>query len=245
MSTADKKWIGLPIIIVLFSALILAGCTKPEIITDPMSLNVTAAATDSSAFIEAGCIDPGNGRLNCSSIGLEEKFSCEEVRVPDNLGGLSPKVPIVECNVLIKNQTDDNAGIVREGCLWPLFRKYVIIEDGEYKIIGTKEEFIQFFAPVESPEEALAFAVALTNSYAVYNLTIPSNYNVFVSKIRTTYVEETDIGFKVHLFFSQSCGCGNHPYYSIDYLVNNSGEIKETSSEKIYENPEFAGLCVD
>lgn len=246
MSNTDKREIGLSIIVVLSLAMVLTGCLKPQIITDPLSLNVTAASTDASAFIEAGCIDTRNGRLNCSSIGLEERFSCESIWVLDDLGGLSPNVPIVECDVLIENWTGNaDAGIVHEGCLQPLFRKYIVIENGEYKLIGNKEEFVRFFAPVESPEEALAFAVALTNSYAIYNLTIPESYNVFVSSIKTTYVEKTDAGFKVHLFFSQFCGCGNHPYYSVDYLVNTSGEVKEISSERIYENPELTGLCID
>jgi len=246
MSTVDKRGIGLSIIITLSLAVILAGCVKPQIITDSGSLNVTATATNASAFIEAGCIDQGNGWLNCSSIGLEERFSCEEMRIPNSLGGLSPNVPIVECNVLAENWTGDTTtGIVHEGCLQPLFRKYIVIEDGEYKLIGSKEEFIQSFAPVESPEEALAFAVALTNSYAVYNMTLSESYTTFVPKIRTTYVMETNMGFNVHLFFSQFCGCGNHPYYTIDYTVTRAGDVNETSSEKIYENPEFAGLCVD
>jgi hypothetical protein len=247
MSTVDKRGIGLSIIIVLSLAVILAGCLKPRIITDSGSLNVNAAATDASAFIAAGCVDTGNGWLNCSSIGLEKNFSCESIRVPDDLGGLSPKTSIVECNALVENQTDDaTAGIVREGCLQPLYRKYIVIEDGKYKLIGSKEEFIQSFAPVESPEEALAFAVALTNSYAVHNMTLPESKIIFfVSSIRTTYVEETDNGFKVQLFSQQFCGCGNHPYSSIDYAVTRPGGVNETSSEKISENPELYGLCID
>jgi hypothetical protein len=246
ISNINKREIGIPIIIVLSLAVILAGCVKPEIITDNGLLNVSAAVTDASAFIQAGCIDTGNGWLNCSSIGLEERFSCESIQVPNDLGGLSPKVPIVECNALVENWTDEEtAGIVREGCLQPIYRKYLIIEDGEYRLIGTKDEFINFFAPVESPEEALAFAVALTNSHANYNITIPEDYTTFVSKIRTTYVEKTDAGFNVHLFLSQICGCGNHPYYSVDYTVTQVGWGNITSSEKIFENPAMSNMCID
>jgi len=247
MSPMNTERTGFLIVFVSVLAVILVGCVQqPKIITDSMSLNVTATITDASAFIEAGCIETGNGWLNCSSIGLEKMFSCEEIKVPGDFGGLSSKVPIVECNVLVENWTGDmDVGIMHLGCLYPLFKKYIIIENGEYKLIGSKEEFIQFFAPVESPEEALGFAVALTGSYPVYNMTIPESYKVFVSEIKTTYVKESDGEFNVHLFNMQICGCGNHPYYSIDYIVTRAGEVNTMSSERIYENPQFSDMCVD
>jgi len=246
MASRYMKGIVFSVIIISVLAVILAGCLRPNIITDSGSLNVTATVTNTSVFIEAGCIEQKNGWLDCSSTGLDKRFSCEEMWVPKGLGGLSPKVQIVECNVLAKNGTDDTtAGIVRLGCMWPLFRKYIIIEDGEYKLIGTKDEFIKFFAPVESPEEALAFAVALKDSYPDYNMTIPERYVVLASEIRTTYVEESGGNFKVHLFDMQSCGCGNHPYYSVDYTVTRAGDVSETSIENIYQNPNLIGLCVD
>ena len=245
----DKRMFLLISVSILMGAVLLSGCLKPQIITDSLSLNVTAAATDASAFIEAGCLkngDWGNRGLDCSSIGLEERFSCENIKIPDDLGGLSPNVPIVECTFISKNWTgEEDEGIVREGCLRPEFRKYIIIEDGEYRLIGSKEEFVRSFAPVESPEEALGFAVALTTAYTDYDITIPNGARTFTSEIRTTYVEEGDGGFNVHLFDAQSCGCGNHPYYSIDYIVTFAGEVNQTSSEKVYENPLFIGLCVD
>jgi len=246
MASMDAKGIVFSVISISVLAIIMAGCLRPNIITDSGLLNVTATATNFSVFIEAGCIEQGNGWLDCSSTSLDKRFSCEEMWVPKGLGGLSPKVQIVECNVLAKNEIEDTtAGIVRLGCMLPIFRKYIIFVDGEYKLIGSKEEFIQFFAPVESPEEALAFALALTGAYADYNMTIPEGYVVLASEIRTTYVEESGGNFKVHLFDMQSCGCGSHPYYSVDYTVTLAGDVNEISTEDIYQNPKLIGLCVD
>jgi hypothetical protein len=234
--------------LLLIISVIAVGCLQqpPEIINDSGALNASATATNASAFITAGCTEKGNGELNCSAIGLEKRFSCENIRVPDGLGGLSPGVPIVECTVLARNWTGGtDAGIVREGCMLPLFRKYIVIEDGGYMLIGSKAEFVRFFAPVGSPEEALGFAVALTNSHPAYNLTIPQGYNVYVSKIRTTYVEKTDDGFDVRLFLQQFCGCGSFPYYAIDYHVTLAGGVNETASERVCEDPKLAGMCID
>jgi hypothetical protein len=79
----------------------------------------------------------------------------------------------------------------------------------------------------------------------MYDIKIPPHYVVFVSKIEATYVKQTSEGFRVHLFDYQLCGCGPHPYYAVDYLVTETGEIKEISREEIYKDPMKDGLCVD
>ena len=63
-------------------------------------------------------------------------------------------------------------------------------------------------------------------------------------KIETTYVEEVEEGFKVHLFNYRLCGCGTHPHYAVDYLVTKTGEVKEIFKQEIYEDPLFTA-CVD
>ena len=195
---------------------------------------------DISSFIEAGCTKE-NDHLNCSSIKLEEEFSCERIVIPSQyMGGLTPKVPIVEC--MFRNWSIE--GFYAGGCLIPLFKKYIVLSNGEFLSLKNEEEFKKFFAPVETKEEALSFAVALTDSYPLYEINIPPHYVVFVPKIETTYVEEVEEGFKVHLFNYKLCGCGTHPHYAVDYLVTKTGEVKEIFKQKIYEDPLFTA-CVD
>jgi hypothetical protein len=201
---------------------------------------------DVSAFIKAGCVQEGES-LNCSKINLEEKFSCERIIPPSGaLIGLSPALPIAECTFINRNASTTSAGISRKGCRLPLYNKYIVLtSDNEFKEIATKEAFQKFFAPVEKPEEALSFAVALTKSYPRYKITIPKEFRVFVSKIKDTSVKKIGNGYQVHLFDYQVCGCGPHPHYTVDYTVTKTGEVTETSREKIYEDPKQDGLCVD
>lgn len=233
------------IIIVLILGVILISWwyfTSTMIIEKPEP-NLTV---DISPFIKAGCVKEKN-YLSCPSINLEEKYSCNRIALPSKyLGGLLPKVPIVECTFWKKNWTTDE-GIILKGCVAPILNlnKYIVLINGEFKLINNKEEFKQFFAPVETPEEALSFVVALTNSYPMYDIKIPPRYVVFKSKIEATYVKEISEGFKVHLFDYQLCGCGPHLYYAVDYLVTNTGEIQEISRQKIYKDPMEDGLCVD
>ena len=234
-------------IYILIAAVIILGImiywyyTLPIIVAEGEKPNL---AVDISPFIDAGCVIEDD-RLDCSSIGLEEKYSCEGILSPSEyLGGLTPKVPIVEC-LFEKRDWGKDEGIVRRGCRRPWYNKYIVLVDGKFKLISNKEEFKQFFAPVETPEEALSFVVALTNSFPMYEIKIPRRYVVFVTTIEPTYVKEVPEGFQVHLFSHTLCGCGPHPYYAIDYLVTKAGENEVISRQKIYKDPLEDDLCVD
>lgn len=208
--------------------------------------NHRSATVDISGFIQAGCVQEAES-LNCSKINLEEKFSCERIIPPaDALSGLSPALPIVECTFINRNTSTTSEGILRKGCRLPLYNKYIVLtSDNEFQEIATKEEFQKVFGPVETPKEALSFAVALTESYPRYKISIPKEFRVFVPKIKDTFVKKIADGYQVHLFDYQVCGCGPHPHYAVDYTVTKTGDVTETSRTKIYEDPQQDGLCVD
>jgi hypothetical protein len=236
---------------VLFFSILLVFACGCILQNTPPATSTTLAATSSNAsgFLEAGCVmqKPYSSSdyyvLNCSKIGLEEEYSCITITEPSAyLSGLSPSVPLVECQ-FIKEDWDSDEGIIHKGCMLPMFNKYLILADGKTKALSTAREFAQFFAPVETKEEALAFTTALTSSYPLYNTTLPEGYRLFVSEIKPTSVEETDEGFVVHLFDYQFCGCGPHPYYAVDYFVSKEGIVTEISGERIYEDPSLE--CVD
>ncbi|VVB68976.1 Uncharacterised protein [uncultured archaeon] len=208
--------------------------------TVPSNLSI-----NSSAFSDAGCSFDG-GYANCSEAGLEERFGCSSIRNASNdLGGLSPKLPVAEC--LIRGEdfaSGSDKGIVSIGCMIPFYRRYIIEQDGKFKSISTKEEFRSLFAPVETPEEALSFAVALTDSFSKFDTSIPEGYFPVVKNIEPTYVEDEKNGtYKVHLFQEEYCGCGTHPWYAIDYLVTRDGNVVEIDRQMILNSTEL--VCMD
>jgi hypothetical protein len=158
------------------------------------------------------------------------------------LENLSPQLPIVEC-LYLSEDYNSQEGILREGCMMPLFRKYIIKQDDEFKLIESIEDFRSIFAPVETKEEALAFAVALTSSLPRYDTSVPEDYFLVPSSITPTYVKETEGGYLVHLFESELCGCGSHPYYAIDYLVTGDGNVTELSREEVFNST--MQICID
>jgi hypothetical protein len=174
---------------------------------------------------------------------FDQRFGCMQTSNASRaLENLSPQLPLVECLFLSKDYNSEE-GIVREGCMMPLFRRYIAKQGEELMLISSREEFLSIFAPVETKEEALAFAVALTSSLPRYDTSVPEGYFPVMSSIRPTYEKETEEGYLVHLFDSELCGCGSHPYYAIDYLVTKAGNVTELSREKVYDST--MQICVD
>lgn len=207
-----------------------------------ISGSIASNASIDSAFIDAGCSIDGYS-LNCSSLGLEERFGCMQISNASRaLENLSPQLPVVECLFLSKDYNSEE-GLVREGCMMPLFRRYIAKQGEDFKLIESIEEFRSIFAPVETKEEALAFAVALTSSLPRYDTSVPEGYFPVTSAIRPTYAEVSEEGYKVHLFDSEICGCGSHPYYAVEYLVTKAGNVTELSREKVYDST--SQICVD
>jgi hypothetical protein len=199
---------------------------------------------DSNAFIDAGCFVDGYN-LDCSNLGLDQQFGCIWISsAPAALGNLSPMLSLVECLVRSEdNSFNSSEGIVSEGCMMPMYRRFIAMQDGEIKPIRTKQEFQSMFAPVETKDEALSFAIALTSSSPKYDASAPEGYFPVASPIEPTYVEEDDGGFRVHLFDYEVCGCGSHPYYAIDYYVTRAGNVTELSRQKVYDSN--STICMD
>jgi hypothetical protein len=229
-------------------ALIFAGMLAFGSMAQPDAL--TPARAESSAFIDAGCLFDGYS-LNCSSLGLGQRFGCMQIyNASTALRSLSPRLPVVECLFLSEDfhsQDDSEEGIIREGCMMPAYRRYIIKQGEEFILIRTKEEFLSIFAPVETKEEALAFAVALTSSSPRYDDSVPEGYFAVASSmehpLNSAYLEETPEGFRVRLFDSEICGCGTHPYYAVDYLVTKAGDVTELSRQKVFDSTNQ--ICVD
>jgi hypothetical protein len=223
---------------ILIGLLLAAGCTGTN---PPGQGNVNG-----SVFLEQGCVDAYNdGRnLNCSSLGLEQRFSCNHIALA-NITGFSPNLEIAECWTAGWEDSEQE-GILHGGCMLRQSATYLAaVWNGswEFEKLETWEEFRSQFGPVESKEEALAFALAYSGDLA-YSGEIPSGMRRF-APAHATSVEEGANGYTVNLLDYQFCGCGPHPYYENTYLVNRTGEVGLVSSVRIYENPEQDGLCVD
>ena len=172
------------------------------------------------------------------------------------LGNLEPSWPIITC-VVVPSRGADRPGkaieqmkeggeyISWEGGLDPWFYRYAIYQDGEYEIVATEEAFRERYAPIDSPEEALGYALALTNFQAYYDLEYDLELEYFVDRLEDSHVEGVPGGFDVHLFYYQEFGCGPHPTSAVVIRVGQDGSLEQISVEEVFKDPTDDTLCVD
>lgn len=179
-----------------------------------------------------------------SSNARAEGITCgESSQANDLLGGLSPKAAITGCDLLARG--GEGQGLYRSGCRFSTWHRYVVAEDNRLLLLDTKEAFVRRFAPVETPAEALAFAVAMTDDKALFTIELPKDAEVFLKTIEPTSVEPVADGFRVRLYGYQFCGCGPHNHLAIDYLITRAGEVRELASTPAWRDPKLEKICID
>ena len=135
-------------------------------------------------------------------------------------------------------------GVYKTGCLMPQLVRYLVFQDGKFKLTASLEAFRALYAPIESADEALSYALAVTGLSAQYNLKAGA-MRYKVSVLEDTHVEQSGEGFNVHLFYYQLCGCGPHGTSAVEVTVSRSGEVQQGERRLIFEDPSQDGLCVD
>jgi hypothetical protein len=208
---------------------------------------------DFSPFDDVGCAPDESALRYCEEDSPLMALGCDRIQKPsDLLGKLEPSLPMAECLFEPFRHPDqpgsiDDEGeyIYRTGGLMPVYVRYVIIREGQFQLIKSEEQFREVFAPVETENEALSYALVLRNLSAYYGIEFNPEYEYFVDKLEDTYVESSSDGYVVHLYNYQFYGCGPHLTYAIDLLVTDQGMIEEINREAVYKDPSEDTLCVD
>ncbi|MEP7125065.1 MAG: hypothetical protein ABJE95_29315 [Byssovorax sp.] len=218
---------------------------RPEMPATGPVVTTFDAKVDREPLLKLGCKVNGDA-LVCGTAGTPkgDGLTCGEYSQPnDLLGALTPKAPITSCDTLGKGL--EVKGIYRSGCRLSTWHRYVVADGKKLVLLDTKDAFVKRFAPVETAAEALAFAVALTDSKALFKIELPKDAQVFLKSVDPTSVTPVADGFKVRLYGYQFCGCGPHNHLAVDYLVTRAGEIRELESAPAWNDPKTAKLCVD
>lgn len=204
-------------------------------------------SASSKAFDASGCREQ-YGRWICAPESALGQLGCEQIRPPGEvLSGLQPDFPLQVCIAQhdASEPLAEGEFIYRDGCLRADYVRYVILEDGQMRLLKSLADLQQVYAPVETEDEALSYALAASGLGVRYGITPQPGLRYFVDQLEDTYVETVPQGFRVHLFDYKLCGCGPHPTYAVDVLVSQDGQVQELSREKIYEDPAEDKLCID
>jgi hypothetical protein len=160
--------------------------------------------------------------------------------VSNLLGGLSPAYPMAKSNEQIAYDGRVSLDCISLSCHYACWCINFLVEINDTIIeIGTKEKFREIFAPVESKEEALSFAYALTGLtlFPIYDFSFLKeegiDYNVFRKEIKPTSVKELPDGYEVILFDTYY---GYVPSYSeVLIFVSKDGSVDVLKTEQLLE----------
>jgi hypothetical protein len=204
------------------------------------------------SFEEASCAANEFGSWTCPDDSPITALGCDQIAEPgEMLGALSPSLPIARCLYYpTRHQQEDPDSLSAErlynqDCLLPVYVRYAIFQDGQFATLNTREDLRRVFAPLQTSEEALSYALAATGLEAKYGLQHEPNFRYLADQMEDTYVSETEAGFEVLLYHYRVCGCGPHTTSAFLFRVTRDGDLQEISSTPVYEDPAEDGLCVD
>lgn len=231
--------------VLLVLAITLSGCSLPslslfkKVIQHPKP----ELSIDNSYFTGLGCFED----VTCLPPELQQiEYPINSLQPPgDILGGLDPVYPLaVGTRVHFADDPEIPAVHVMR-CLGRQYVRYVVLVNDEMVLVDSLEKLAQLYAPIDSENEALSYAIAATGYTAVYDLHNTPRLKFYQKPIEETNVMKTGDGYKVHLFATYLCGCGPHIDKSVDVTVHTDGTIDVSELQDAYRDPKLDGLCID
>lgn len=245
----------------LLLVLVLAGCSLPDLpflnsqptpagSLRPKFVNFQAPdlKMDLKIFQDVGCKLDQEGKLRCSpSEPPFNRLGCYEVTPASPLlGGLKPAASLMKC--LLEPQPDvsvsENDYLYNEGCLAPSYVRYVLYKDRQFTLLKNLADLQAAFAPIETPAEALSYAMAATGFQAFFGLK-DDNLRYKVAQIADTHVEIVEGRFDVTLYSYALCGCGPHAMNRRVVHVGPQGDINADDPLPVWEDPTQDQVCTD
>lgn len=232
-------WVLIPVLIILSSCSILQGGLSKKLIQHP----APDIKVDHSYFEKLGCFN----NTTCLPENLRNlEHPIDYISRPiDLLGGLEPSLPLAVANTNGFIAEDELPSVYVNSCLIQQYVRYLVLVNDEIRLIDSQEKLADLYAPIESENEALSYAIAATGLSAVYDLPEKTNMKWYTDKVEETYVTESGGGYLVHLFDTFLCGCGPHVVRSVDLIVSTDGSITFSDAVDAYSDPEMDGLCID
>jgi hypothetical protein len=235
---------------------------NPTFVNHPQPSLPENPALEFAVFEDAGCPANQYDFHRCEPDSLLGAFGCEEIARPSEFAALlQPSYPLAQCWTSASGGSDsaefDWVGMprykyssegrffFRDGGPASVFVRYVVFVEGSFELIGTEDEFRSIYAPIETPAEALGYAVSVTGLWAFFGQTPTSFYVYYADEIEDTHVEVVAESYVAHLFHIDVFGCGSHLTHATDFVVTRDGHITQIRKEPVYRNPDQDGHCVD
>lgn len=209
---------------------------------------------DFSPFESLGCNKlSGSHWYECRENSLAFKIGCTSLAENKLLGGLTPNYPIADCGYFFPEKEPlEGVDVPTTECFSATVMingtscsRQIIFKDDTYLLIKNFDDFKTLFAPVESPEEALAFALITGDYSAEYGQTKKDSYIYYVQKLEDTFIDKVIGGYIVHIFYTPVIGCGPFETESVELKVTYDGDVEEIDRYPVYRDPSQDTVCVD
>ena len=180
---------------------------------------------------------------------LQKQFNLNYVfKSHEYLGDLTPNYPLAFASQMLfdhqgKTISRDTDGV--DGGFFPSVRKIIVKKDSTYILLNNRQEVKRFYAPISSPEEALAYATLYNRSFAAFgDFFNKKKYKYVGDKPASSYSVKKDEYYEVHLFSYKAFGC-DHPYFSEVFKVDKDGSVTLISKKRSFTDPADDHMCVD
>ncbi len=198
--------------------------------------------TDFSPFQNIGCDKPDKreSRYRCEEGSPLFNAGCNTISKLPLLGGLSPNYPIALCTLEIDREfafveLPPNECLDADGFMTTFCNRYIIYKDNNFQLVKSMDEFRKLFAPVDTPNEALAFVLAKDGRFtAQYDQKKQDDLIYLVSRLEDSYVETVTGGYIVHVFFTPLFGCDMFTTDSAKVKITHDGQIEKIDYFPIY-----------
>ena len=247
-----RNWFS--ILLPVLMLILVSACAIPWI-NDTNENIVTSkppetVVNDLSPFQNIGCIWQSENYAVCPQESVPKKMGCDSLtKPPEYLELLAPDSQFVICSFFPHMQAEaddtDAKGLYDSGCKAQSKERLLVYQNGDYLLIRDLEDLQYNFAPVNSCEKALGYAMAATGFTGRFDLESLKDYRILAEKLEETSVISTTDGYEMVLYSKQLCGCGPHTTSMLKVKVTSSGEIVVLKSIPAFENPEEDTLCVD
>ncbi|PKN98684.1 MAG: hypothetical protein CVU42_10730 [Chloroflexi bacterium HGW-Chloroflexi-4] len=198
---------------------------------------------DNTRFAELGCFDSPD----CLPANLESiEFPVDWIYPLDNAyGGLDPKLPMAQAGNMGFAEDPAIPSVYIQGCMGTYYVRYLVEVDGEIQLVDSAEGLKDLFAPIESEDEALSYAVAVTGLTPLNDL----NSHPFYKRYTRPLVESHSIFdgnlFTVNLYDDYICGCGPHIVTMVTVTVQQDGTFSKSEPINAFSDPKTNGMCID
>jgi hypothetical protein len=183
--------------------------STPQIGDLPVPPGLTIAT--SGLLEEAGCevIDRW-GQTRCDPSSPLSQLACDEINEPQGVyfNSEADLALVGECrNITESWLAEEEEALFLKGCAFRRKIGFIFRMEDVYFVLDRPEEMQDFFAPIESTSEAFSYAQLMTGLRAVFDINRNPYQLFFKETVENFRIEETDSGYLVWLYQSQSCFC--------------------------------------